>query len=253
MNFVVAIDGPAASGKGTITREIANQLGLTVLPTGDIYRCLALEVLRNGYGMDHVDEIVELAKKLNIQFKNEGDKEVVLLNGNDVSDEIREPAVAKVSSMVSVMIQVREQLTLLQRRMAEGKNIIAEGRDMGTVIFPNADVKLYIDASEEVRAKRRYKEYVSKGIDTTYEKVLEDLRWRDNNDKNKEVGALRKADDAILIDTTEMSIEEAVAQIRNEIEAKRRENNKETTGKNYNSKEHLTNASSFDEYDSFDM
>lgn len=253
MNFVVAIDGPAASGKGTITREISNQLGLTVLPTGDIYRCLALEVLRNGYGMDHVDEIVELAKKLNIQFKNEGDKEVVLLNENDVSDEIREPAVAKVSSMVSAMIQVREQMTLLQRKMAEGKNIIAEGRDMGTVIFPNADVKIYIDASEEVRAKRRYKEYVAKGIDITYEKVLEDLRWRDNNDKNKEVGALRKADDAILIDTTEMSIEEAVAQIRNEIEAKRRKNNKETTGKNYNYKEHLTNPSSFDDYDSFDM
>lgn len=214
MNFVVAIDGPAASGKGTITRRLADELGLTVLPTGDTYRCLALEVLRNGYGIDQIYDITELAKQLDIQFKNDGEKERVLLDGKDVSDEIREPAVAKVGSMVSSIVKVREQMTLLQRRMAEGKNIIAEGRDMGTVVFPNADVKLYIDASEEVRAQRRYKEYLSQGINITYEKVLKDLQWRDNNDKHKEVGSLKRAEDAMYIDTTEMTIEEAVARIK---------------------------------------
>lgn len=218
MNFVVAIDGPAASGKGTITRELARELGLTVLPTGDIYRCLGLEVLRNGYGLDHIYEIVELAKQLNIQFKSDGEKEIVFLNGEDVSEEIREPAISKVSSAVSSIVRVREQLEILQRRMVEGKNIIAEGRDMGTVVFPDADVKIYIDANEQVRAMRRYKEYIASGIDTTYDKVLQDLKWRDNNDKNKEVGSLKQAEDAIYVDTTNMTIDEAVANIKSTIQ-----------------------------------
>lgn len=218
MNFVVAIDGPAASGKGTITRKLARELGLTVLPTGDIYRCLALEVLRNGYGLDYIYEIVELAKQLNIQFKSDGEKEIVFLNGEDVSEEIREPAISKVSSAVSSIVRVREQLEILQRRMAEGKNIIAEGRDMGTVVFPDADVKIYIDADEQVRAMRRYKEYIASGVDTTYDKVLQDLRWRDNNDKNKEVGSLKQAEDAIYVDTTNMTIDEAVADIKSTIQ-----------------------------------
>lgn len=223
MNFVVAIDGPAASGKGTITREIAKDLGLTVLPSGDTYRCLGLQVLKNGYGLNQVYEIVELAKQLNIKLETVDGKEVVLLDGKDVSDEIREPAIAKLTSMVSENARVREQMVILQRNMAEGKNIIVEGRDAGTVVFPNADVKLYIDASEETRAMRRYKEYLSKGIDITYEEVLQSLRWRDQNDKNKEVGALKKADDAMLIDTTEMSIEQAIEKIKNEIEPKLKE------------------------------
>lgn len=235
MNFVVAIDGPAASGKGTITRELARELGLTVLPTGDIYRCLGLEVLRNGYGLDHIYEIVELAKQLNIQFKSDGEKEIVFLNGEDVSEEIREPAISKVSSAVSSIVRVREQLEILQRRMVEGKNIIAEGRDMGTVVFPDADVKIYIDANEQVRAMRRYKEYIASGIDTTYDKVLQDLKWRDNNDKNKEVGSLKQAEDAIYVDTTNMTIDEAVADIKSTIQdrmaEKKNKGNKTTDDK----------------------
>ena len=220
MNFVVAIDGQAASGKGTITRKLADELELTVLPTGDTYRCLGLEVLKKGYGIDQVYEITELARQLDIQLRNVNGKELVYLNGEDVSNEIREPAISKLSSLVSSIVKVREQMVLLQRRMAEGKNVIAEGRDMGTVVFPNADVKLYIDANEEVRADRRYKEYLSNGINITYEEVLEQLRWRDENDKNKKVGALKKADDAILIDTTVMTIDEAVEKIKSEIQPK---------------------------------
>lgn len=226
MNFVVAIDGPAASGKGTITREIENLLGLKVLPTGDLYRCLALEVLRKGYTYSQVDEIVELARNLNIELKEKEEKEIVHLNGEDVSDEIREPAISKVSSAVSSIVEVRQEMKKLQRKMAEGKNIIAEGRDMGTEIFPDADVKIYIDAREDVRARRRYEEYIAKGIDTTYEEVLKELQWRDNNDKNKKVGSLRRADDAILVDTTDMSIEEAVEMIKTEIEKRMRQKGK---------------------------
>lgn len=227
MNFVVAIDGPAASGKGTITREIERILGLKVLPTGDLYRCLGLEVLRRGYTYDQVSEIVEIAKNLDIQLKEREGKEIVHLNGEDVSDEIREPAISRVSSAVSSIVEVRQEMKLLQRKMAEGKNIIAEGRDMGTEIFPDADVKIYIDAREDVRARRRYEEYVAKGIKTTYEEVLKELQWRDNNDKNKKVGALKKADDAILIDTTDMPIEEAIERVKSEIVKRMREKNKD--------------------------
>lgn len=226
MNFVVAIDGPAASGKGTITREIERLLGLKVLPTGDLYRCLALEVLRKGYTYSQVNEIVELAKNLNIELKEKEEKEIVHLNGEDVSDAIREPAVSRVSSAVSSIVEVRQEMKLLQRRMAEGKNIIAEGRDMGTEIFPDADVKIYVDAREDVRARRRYEEYVTKGIETTYEEVLKELQWRDNNDRNKKVGALRKAEDAVLVDTTDMPIEEAVEMIKGIIEKKMKDKEK---------------------------
>ncbi len=254
MNFVVAIDGPAASGKGTITRRLADELGLTVLPTGDTYRCLALEVLRNGYGIDQIYEITELARQLDIQFRNDGEKECVFLDGKDVSDEIREPAVAKVGSMVSSIVKVREQMTLLQRRMAEGKNIIAEGRDMGTVVFPNADVKLYIDASEEVRAQRRYKEYVSQGIDITYEKVLKDLQWRDNNDKHKEVGSLKRTEDAMYVDTTEMTIDEAVEKIKSKIITKmKHKNEKKEKSTKLNNETTREKPAKMDDYDPIDM
>ena len=260
MSFVVAIDGPAASGKGTITRRLADELELTVLPTGDTYRCLGLEVLRNGYGIDQIYDIVELAKQLDVQFKNDGEKELVFLEGRNVSDEIREPAVAKISSMISSIIRVREQMTLLQRRMAEGKNIIAEGRDMGTVVFPDADVKVYIDASENVRAMRRYKEYISNGINITYEKVLQDLQWRDNNDRNKEVGSLRRADDAMYIYTTNMTIDEAVSEIKNRIQEKIANKNEKCENKidrkagcKINSNPPHKIPTDLDDYDSIDI
>ena len=218
MSFIVAVDGPAGSGKGTITKRIEKELGLVNLDTGATYRCVALEALRHGLTVNDEDEIVKLLDNIDIEIENEGEKDIIYLNGEDVSKAIRETPVTEAVSPMSAIIPVREKMIKLQRRLAEGKNVIVEGRDIGTVVFPNADLKIYLDADEEIRAKRRYKESVESGIDITYEEVLKHIQWRDMNDKSKKVGALKKADDAIVIDTSNMTIEDVVRTIKKEIE-----------------------------------
>ena len=212
--MIVAVDGPAGSGKGTVTKRIEKELGFLNLDTGATYRCVALEVLRRGRSLDNEKEIIKLANEIDIQIKNEGEKDIILLNGEDVSKEIRTKEVTQIVSQVSSIIPVREKMVEVQRNLAKGKNVIVEGRDIGTVVFPNADIKIYLDASEEVRAKRRYEENKQNGIDTTYEEVLENVRMRDYNDMHKKVGALKKADDAILVDSTNLSIDEVVNKIK---------------------------------------
>ena len=212
--MIVAVDGPAGSGKGTVTKRIEKELGFLNLDTGATYRCVALEVLRRGRSIDNEKEIIKVANEIDIQIKNEGEKDIILLNGEDVSKEIRTKEVTQIVSQVSSIIPVREKMVEVQRNLAKGKNVIVEGRDIGTVVFPNADIKIYLDASEEVRAKRRYEENKQNGIDTTYEEVLENVRMRDYNDMHKKVGALKKADDAILVDSTNLSIDEVVNKIK---------------------------------------
>lgn len=212
--MIVAVDGPAGSGKGTVTKRIEKELGFLNLDTGATYRCVALEVLRRGRSLDNEKEIIKVANEIDIQIKNEGEKDIILLNGEDVSKEIRTKEVTQIVSQVSSIIPVREKMVEVQRNLAKGKNVIVEGRDIGTVVFPNADIKIYLDASEEVRAKRRYEENKQNGIDTTYEEVLENVRMRDYNDMHKKVGALKKADDAILVDSTNLSIDEVVNKIK---------------------------------------
>lgn len=212
--MIVAVDGPAGSGKGTVTKRIEKELGFLNLDTGATYRCVALEVLRRGRSLDNEKEIIKVANEIDIQIKNEGEKDIILLNGEDVSKEIRTKEVTAIVSQVSSIIPVREKMVEVQRNLAKGKNVIVEGRDIGTVVFPNADIKIYLDASEEVRAKRRYEENKQNGIDTTYEEVLENVRMRDYNDMHKKVGALKKADDAILVDSTNLSIDEVVNKIK---------------------------------------
>ena len=171
-------------------------------------------VLRENVKLDNEEKIIKIANNINIKIDNTGDKDIILLNGEDVSKEIRTKEVTEVVSQISSIIPVRERMVEVQRNLAKGKNVIVEGRDIGTVVFPNADVKIYLDASEEVRAKRRYEENVQNGINTTYEEVLENVKMRDYNDMHKKVGALKKANDAIIIDSTSLTIDQVVENIK---------------------------------------
>lgn len=214
MSFIVAVDGPAGSGKGTITKRIEKEMGLINLDTGATYRCIALQAIRNGLTPDNEQEIIKLLDNIDIKIENEGDKDIIYLNGEDVSTEIRETPVTNTVSPISSIIPVREKMVELQRKLAEGKNVIVEGRDIGTVVFPNADLKIYLDADEEVRAKRRYEESIKLGINISYEEVLKNIQARDKNDKSKKIGALKKAEDAIVVDTTNLSIDEVAREVR---------------------------------------
>lgn len=218
--MIVAIDGPAGSGKGTVTKVIAGRMGLINLDTGATYRCVALEALRRGVTLEEKDKIVELVDGLNIEFKHENDFIRVFLNGEDVTSEIRSIEVTKIVSQISSIVPVRLKMVDLQRKMAEGRDVIMEGRDIGTYVFPNADIKIYLDADVEERAKRRYKENMEKGINTSYEEVIENIKIRDENDKNKEIGALRVAKDAIIVDSTKMTIEEMADKVEEIINKK---------------------------------
>lgn len=220
MSFIVGIDGPAGSGKGTVTKQIANKLGLVNIDTGSTYRCVALEVLNRNISLEDKEKIIEVAKDVKIDIKSTPSGDIVYLNGKNVTKEIRSKEVTKIVSPVSSIKEVRYVMVDLQRKLAEGKNIIMEGRDICTYVFPNADVKIYLDASIEERAKRRYKENQEKNIDMTYEEVYENIRKRDENDKAKEIGALKLAEDSIIVDTTNLTIDEAVEKIIDIIEKK---------------------------------
>lgn len=208
MSFVVGIDGPAGTGKSTLTKLISKEMNLVNIDTGATYRCVALKAIKNNIKLAEKDKIINLLNDINIEFKNEDNIQKVYLDGEDVTERIRENDVNNIVSPVSSIKEVRFKLVDLQRKLAEGKNSIMEGRDITTYVFPNADVKIYLDASIEERAKRRYNQNLEKGIETSYEDVYENIRARDENDKAKEVGALKIAEDAIVIDTTNLTIEE---------------------------------------------
>lgn len=220
--MIVAVDGPAGSGKGTVTKIIEKEIGFLYLDTGVTYRCLALEVLKRGITIEKEEKIIELADKIDIKIEKEENKDIILLNNKEVSKEIRTKEVNAIVSQVSSIVPVREKMVELQRKLAKGKNVIVEGRDIGTVVFPNAEIKIYLDASEEIRAKRRYEENIQNGIKTTYQEVLENVKLRDYNDMHKKVGALKKAKDAIVIDTTNLTIDQVVEKIIKIIEEKRK-------------------------------
>ena len=210
---VVAIDGPAGSGKGTVCKMLADLENLVYIDTGAMYRCIAYLTLKDNIDITDEDKIVELAKNADIQFV--GDK--VMLNGNDVTKEIRTMEVTKIVSPVSSIIPLREVLVDMQRKMSESLDVIMEGRDITTVVLPNANYKFYLDASVEERANRRYKENVQKGMSVSYEEILENIKARDYNDMNKPVGALMHTDEQIYIDSTNMTIDEVVSKIRDVI------------------------------------
>ena len=221
MSFVVAIDGPAGTGKGTITSLISKEMGLVNIDTGATYRCVALYAIRNNIKLEEKEKIIASLENIEIDMKNENGEQKVFLNGENVSKEIRSKEVTLIVSQVSSIKEVRYKMVDIQRKLAKGKNVIMEGRDITTVVFPNADVKIYMDAEEKERAKRRYKELQEKGIEMSYEEVLKNIQIRDKNDKEKEVGALKIAEDAIYLDTTNLSIEEVKNKVKEIILSKK--------------------------------
>ena len=207
MNKVIAIDGPAGSGKGTLAKALSKKFNLVNIDTGATYRCVALKTLRNNVSLDDVDKIIEISKNINIELKEDGN---VLLDGEDVTKEIRSKEVTQIVSPISSIVEVRSNLVDIQRKIAEGKDVVMEGRDITTVVFPNATYKFYLDASLEERANRRYKENKEKGIDMTYEEVYDNIKKRDYNDMHKEVGSLTRTDDQVYIDCTNLTVEEEI-------------------------------------------
>lgn len=210
MGFVVAIDGPAGSGKGTVTKLVGEKLGLVYIDTGATFRCVALDMLQKNIKIEEENKIEDMLEKIDIDMKKDGK---IFLNGEDVTTRIRENDVNGFVSQISTLRIVRNKLLKIQRNIADGKNVIMEGRDIGTVVFPDADVKIYLDASAEERANRRVKQNEEKGIETSYEEVLKNIIDRDKRDSTREIAPLKKAEDAIYIDSTNMTIEEVGAEI----------------------------------------
>ena len=208
MGIVVALDGPAGSGKGTITKLVAKKLGLVNIDTGAMYRCVTLDCLNNNIKPDELEKIAEILENINIQLKREGENQIVLLNGQDVSKEIRTERIDEVVAKFAAIKIVRDKITPLQQKMGENTDIIMEGRDIGTVVFPNADVKIFLDCSLEERAKRRYKQNIERGLNTPYEEVLSELIKRHKLETEREVAPLIQAEDAIYLDSSNLNIEE---------------------------------------------
>ena len=221
MSFIVGIDGPAGSGKGTVTKAISNKLGLINIDTGSTYRCVALETLNRGISLEDKEAIIKVANEIDIKIETKEDGDRIYLNGKDVTKEIRSKEVTRVVSPVSSIVEVRLKMVEVQRKLAEGKDIIMEGRDICTYVFPNADVKIYLEASLEERANRRYKEMQEKGINMSFEEVKNNIEMRDKNDKAKEVGALKLAPDSVIVDTTDKTINQVVEEIIDIINKKR--------------------------------
>jgi len=211
MSIAVAIDGPAGAGKSTIARAAAHELGFIYVDTGALYRSIGLNALRNGIDLADTKAIEDSLNglKVELSFDAEG-SQIVLLNGEDVSSLIRTPEVSMSASKVSAVPAVRAFLLDLQRNMAKTQSVIMDGRDIGTVVLPDAEVKIFLTASPEIRAKRRYDELIEKGQDVKYEDVLADVIERDYNDSHREIAPLKQADDAILCDTSNIGLEESI-------------------------------------------
>ena len=215
-NYIIALDGPAGSGKSTIAKIIAKNFGLTYLDTGAMYRMVALYILENNIDYNNIQAVENILDDIKVDII--GDK--FILNNIDVSLKIRTPEVTKIVSPVSAIKAVRIKLVDLQREISKGKKVILDGRDIGTVVFPNADLKVFLIASPEERAKRRVKDYASKGINEDFETVLKDILERDHTDSTRKESPLKKADDAIEVDTSLLNIEESVNAISQLIKEK---------------------------------
>lgn len=215
MSIIVAIDGPAGSGKGTLAKILSEKLNLVNIDTGAMYRCVALAAIRNNLKLEDEQEIIELSKKIKIEFTEDGK---TFLDNEDVSEEIRGKEVSSIVSQISSIVKVREEMVNQQRALAKGHSVIMEGRDITTVVFPNADYKFYLDASSDERARRRFEQNKEKNIEMSLEEIKENIEKRDYNDMHKEVGSLMRTDDQIYIDSTNLNIGEVANIMINKIE-----------------------------------
>ena len=214
MNIAIAIDGPAGAGKSTIAKLAAKELSFIYVDTGALYRAIGLCAYRNGIGSKDAPAILKMLEDIKVELAfNDKKEQIVLLNGEDVSSLIRTPEISMYASDVSAIPQVRAFLLDLQRNMAKTNNIIMDGRDIGTVVLPDAKVKIFLTASAEVRAKRRYNELVEKDIDVKYEDVLSDVITRDYNDSHRETAPLKPAEDSVIVDTSDLDLMQSVEKL----------------------------------------
>ena len=212
--FSIAIDGPAGAGKSTIAKALAKALDAMYLDTGAMYRAFALAMRRMGVDVNDAEAVASHAGSADISVDYVDGGQRIYIGGEDVSEAIRKPEVSTAASAISAVPQVREEMVALQRRIAEGHDVIMDGRDIGTVVLPNATLKVYLTASAEVRADRRCRELQEKGTPQPYEQVLQEIRDRDWRDTHRAASPLRVAEDAVMVDTSDMNLEQSVAALR---------------------------------------
>ena len=218
--LIIAIDGPSAAGKSTLAKRLAKDLGFTYLDTGAMYRALALKVLSEGIDISNDAALPELINRTEIDLAETGGKLKVLLDGEDVSEKIRTPEVSQMASKTSALKVVRHWMLVLQRALGQRGNVVAEGRDIGTVVFPDAEVKIYLDASVQERARRRVEELRKTGRQVSLDETLREMGERDKRDSERDLAPLRKANDAIAIDSTSLDAEDLARRVMQEIHKK---------------------------------
>jgi cytidylate kinase len=211
--LTIAIDGPSGAGKSTVGKSLARRLGYLYIDTGAMYRTVALKVREGSVDPNDEKALAYLASSLYITFVTKGEETHVLCNGEDVTEAIRSPEISRLSSDISMRKVIRKALVQRQREMGRGGGVILEGRDIGTVVFPDADVKFYLDAEKEERGRRRFKELVEKGMNVNFQETLEEVMKRDHNDMKRDFSPLRKAEDAFSVDSTHQSVEEVVQEM----------------------------------------
>ena len=211
--LTIAIDGPSGAGKSTVARSLAKRWGYVYIDTGAMYRAVALRVKEKGISSEDELALYQLASSLHITFITEGEQTHVFCDGEDITSAIRSPEISRLASSISKQKGVREALVQMQREMGKEGGVILEGRDIGTVVFPDADVKFYLDAESEVRIRRRYDEMVEKGVKVDFKETQEELIQRDHNDMHRIHSPLKKANDALFIDSTHRSVEEVVEEM----------------------------------------
>ena len=215
MGYNIAIDGPAGAGKSTIAKRVAKELGYIYVDTGAMYRALAIHFLKLGLKPEETEQIKDACKSAEVVLQYENGVQQVYLNGENVTGILRKEEVGNMASVSSAIMEVRAKLLQLQRDLAEAKDVVMDGRDIGTHILPNADVKVYLTASVEERARRRYVELQEKGVSCNLEEIAHDIEERDTRDMNREIAPLRQAEDAIFVDSSDMTIDEVVQTIIN--------------------------------------
>ena len=213
----IAIDGPAGAGKSTVAKAVAKKLGFIYVDTGALYRSIGVNALRHSVATDDSEAVVSLLPETNVELKYIDGNQRVFLNGEDVSEEIRLPEASMAASNVSAIPEVRAFLLDLQRDMAKKNNVVMDGRDIGTVILPDAQYKFFLTATAEVRAERRYKELQEKGITVDFNELLEEIKQRDYNDSHRATAPLKQADDAVYVDSSDLTLEEAISAIADRI------------------------------------